>query len=237
MRKSLLVLSATLLTACNQAGTNSPASQQTSTQQTEITTEKNTTAAPERSASTRRNQQKHHKEVKDGVTYIDDILIVNKDIALPASYAPGEIAEARQAVDRLIEQGNAQGLNLVLRSGFRSYTTQTELYNNYVARDGQSKADTYSARPGHSEHQTGLAFDLGNAAGTDDFKISFEDTAEGKWLKENAQHSGFIIRYPKGKTDITGYQYEPWHLRYIGKDTAQKVKSSGLTLEEYLGLK
>lgn len=235
MKKSLLALSAISLAACNQGEIN----QQThkhSTQQTEMSSEKETTTS-DGSTTTPSDHKKHQKEVKDGITYIDNILIVNKDIALPESYAPGEIQEARQAIDQLIQQGNTQGLNLVLRSGFRSYATQTELYNNYVARDGQSKADTYSARPGHSEHQTGLAFDLGNTAGTDDFKVSFENTAEGKWIKENAQDYGFIIRYPKGKADITGYQYEPWHLRYLGKDTAQKVKSSGLTLEEYLGLK
>ncbi|MCH4985387.1 D-alanyl-D-alanine carboxypeptidase family protein [Macrococcoides goetzii] len=234
MKKSLLVLSAILLAACNQGETNQQ-THKNSTQQTEMSSEKETTVSD--ATTTPSNHKKHQKEVKDGITYVDNILIVNKDIALPESYAPGEIQEARQAIDQLIQQGNAQGLNLVLRSGFRSYETQTELYNNYVARDGQSKADTYSARPGHSEHQTGLAFDLGNTAGTDDFKVSFENTAEGKWIKENAQDYGFIIRYPKGKTDITGYQYEPWHLRYLGKEIAQKVKSSGLTLEEYLDLK
>lgn len=122
------------------------------------------------------------------------------------------------------------GLNLKLVSGFRSYNTQANLYNNYVKINGQAKADTFSAKPGHSEHQTGLAFDVGSTKG------AFAYTNESKWLSENCHLYGFIIRYPLGKTNITGYIYEPWHVRYLGVDTATKVKQSGLTLEEYLGV-
>lgn len=111
---------------------------------------------------------------------------------------------ANQHLNELIAAGNEDGLNFVLRSAFRSYETQASLYNQYVTRDGQKKADTYSARPGHSEHQTGLAFDLGNIEGTDDFMESFEDTKEGKWLKSHAHEYGFIIRYPKGKLILRG---------------------------------
>ena len=115
-------------------------------------------------------------------------------------------------------------------SGFRSYGTQSRLYNNYVARDGEAKANTYSAKPGQSEHQTGLAFDVG---ALDD---NYGNTAAGRWLSENAHKYGFIIRYMKGKENITGYQYEPWHIRYVGETVAADIYSKGLTLEEYLGV-
>ena len=131
-------------------------------------------------------------------------------------------------------QADAQsiGLNLYISSGFRSYTYQENLYNNYVAQDGKEEADTYSARPGHSEHQTGLAFDLNTI---DD---SFAYTEEGKWVQENCQKYGLILRYPKGKETQTGYQYESWHLRYVGKELAQKLYNNGnwITLEEYYKL-
>lgn len=115
-------------------------------------------------------------------------------------------------------------------SGFRSYSTQKSLYQKYVKRDGQAVADTYSARPGYSEHQTGFAFDINRAS------MSFEGTKEAVWLEQNAYKYGFIMRYPKGKESITGYQYEPWHYRYVGVERAQKLFSSGLTIEEYYGI-
>lgn len=124
----------------------------------------------------------------------------------------------------------ALGLNIPLVSGYRSYETQENLYNKYVKKDGEKKANTYSAKPGESEHQTGLAFDIGSV------DRSFANTIEAKWLAENAYLYGFIVRYPKGKTDITGYIYEPWHVRYLGEKKAKDVYLSGLTLEEYLGV-
>ena len=123
-----------------------------------------------------------------------------------------------------------EGISLWVASGFRSYDTQNWLYNNYVAMDGKAAADTYSARPGHSEHQTGLAFDLNIVA---DY---FAFTQEGVWLANNCWKYGFIIRYPAGKDGVTGYKYEPWHVRYLGTDLAKSVYESGLTLEEYLGI-
>lgn len=115
-------------------------------------------------------------------------------------------------------------------SGFRSYTVQKNLYNSYVRRDGAENADRYSARPGHSEHQTGLAFDINYA---DD---RFKGTPEASWLAENAYKYGFILRYPEGKEPITGYMFEPWHYRYVGVENAAKIYASGLTLEEYFGI-
>ncbi len=127
---------------------------------------------------------------------------------------------------------NAVGLSLSIVSGYRSYVTQRNTYNNYVARDGQAVADTYSARPGHSEHQTGLAIDVNSLL------VSFENTPEGQWLKDNCYKYGFILRYPKGKDSITGYMYEPWHFRYVGNSLAEQLYNSGdwITLEEYLGI-
>lgn len=169
-------------------------------------------------------------EVKDGLTYVNGILLVNKTYGLPKDYDPKVNKEAKKALESMQADAKVLGLKLPLVSGYRSYITQENLYNKYVKKDGEETASTYSAKPGHSEHQTGLAFDLGSV------DRSFANTDEAKWLEENAHIYGFIIRYPKGKTDITGYIYEPWHVRYLGKDVAKKVKESGLTLEEYLGV-
>ena len=117
-----------------------------------------------------------------------------------------------------------------MSSAFRSYDYQNTLYNNYVSWYGKEQADTFSARAGYSEHQTGLAIDVNTI---DD---SFAYTPEAVWLAQHAHEYGFIIRYPKGKESITGYQYEPWHIRYLGIETATAVYNSGLTLEEYLGI-
>ena len=169
-------------------------------------------------------------EVIEGVTYVQGILIANKTYGLPSSFDPGTDSDAYNALYEMEEDAAKEGVILFLNSGYRDYDTQEAIYNNYVSQDGQAEADRYSARPGHSEHQTGLAFDLNS------FEESFGETKEGKWLAENCHKYGFIIRYPKGKEHITGYIYEPWHIRYLGKDTATKVYNSKLTLEEYLGI-
>lgn len=161
-------------------------------------------------------------------TYIKGILIVNKKYSLPANYNPGVDQTASTALKQLQQAASTAGHNIPLISGFRSYSRQQTLYNNYVARDGQALADTYSARPGHSEHQTGLAFDVGKL---DD---NYGSTPAGIWLKENCHKYGFILRYPKEKESITGYQYEPWHIRYVGVEHATKIMNQNITLEEYL---
>lgn len=167
----------------------------------------------------------------DGVSYVNGILIANKTYSLPSDYNPGKIDDTvMDAFYEMQSAAAAEGLNLYISSGFRSYNTQYWLYNNYVERDGKEEADTYSARAGYSEHQTGLCFDLNT------IDESFAYTPESKWLEQHAQEYGFIIRYPKGKENITGYMYEPWHLRYLGKELAEKVYNSGLCLEEYLGI-
>ena len=164
------------------------------------------------------------------LTYINGILIANKTYSLPESYAPGIDKTAESALNKMINAAKQDGINLFIKSGYRSYSTQKTLYNNYVARDGVAAADRYSARPGHSEHQTGLAFDLNS------LEQSFDETKEVKWLAEHCNEYGFIIRYPKDKEDVTGYMYEPWHVRYLGDDIAKDVYESGKCLEEYLGI-
>ena len=168
--------------------------------------------------------------VEPEVTYINGILIANKTYALPSTYNPGADPTAKAALDEMFAAAKAEGLNLFIRSGFRSYATQKQLYNNYVKRDGVAEADRYSARPGHSEHQSGLGFDINKA------DSSFEGTPEAIWLAANCHKYGFIIRYPAGKESITGYMYEPWHVRYLGVEIATDVYNSGLCLEEYLGI-
>ncbi len=169
-------------------------------------------------------------QVVDGITYVNGILIANKSYGLPADYAPGVSEEAQAAFDEMAAGAAQDGITLFIASGFRSYDYQAQLYQRYVDRDGKEQADTYSARPGYSEHQTGLAFDLNEVSD------AFIGTPEAEWLAAHAQEYGFIIRYPADKVAITGYKYEPWHVRYLGKETAAAVYESGLCLEEYLGI-
>ncbi|MBR3767061.1 MAG: M15 family metallopeptidase [Clostridia bacterium] len=167
----------------------------------------------------------------DGLIYIDGILIVNKTYSLPENYNPGDLLpDCSNAFRRMQNDATQNGLSIYISSGYRSYASQKSIYNRYVSRDGKYLADTYSARPGHSEHQTGLSIDLNTIT------RSFGNTAAGKWVAAHCHEYGFIIRYPEGKSHITGYCYEPWHLRYVGIDTASKIAASGLCLEEYYGI-
>ena len=170
-------------------------------------------------------------------TYINGILIVNKQYPLPSTYNKGEDAEATTALNKMLSDGKAAGYDYVPFSGFRSYEYQTTLYNRYVNRDGKEAADRYSARPGHSEHQTGLAWDIGEK-GQEDLWLTdeFGETKAGKWLMENAHQYGFILRFPKGKEHITGYMYESWHYRYVGVKYAEAIHKQDVTLEEYLNI-
>lgn len=163
-------------------------------------------------------------------TYIKGILIANKSYALPSTYNPGVDSTAYSALQEMFTAAKNDGISLYVISDFRTYEYQQGLYQRYVNRSGKAEADRYSARAGHSEHQTGLAFDLNS------LEQSFGKTAEGKWLKEHCHEYGFIIRYPEDKEAVTGYMYEPWHVRYLGKDISADVYESGLCLEEYLGI-
>lgn len=172
------------------------------------------------------------KKVND-IYYVNDILIANKTYSLSSSYAPGGLLNVfMNAFYSMQADAASQGISLSIISGYRSYSKQKSLYNNYVSRDGKNLADTYSARPGHSEHQTGLAADINS------LDQSFINTPEGQWLNNNCYKYGFIIRYPQGKESITGYMYEPWHIRYVGVDVATALYNGGnwISLEEYLGI-
>ncbi len=179
--------------------------------------------APEYSGS-------HKMEVIDGITYFDGVMIANKTYTLPASYNPGVQPEAMDAFYDMQAAAAADGISLWILSSFRSYEDQDVIYNRYVAQDGRDAADTYSSRPGHSDHQTGYTFDLNS------LEQDFQYDPAGQWLDKNCYKYGFIIRYPKGKESSTGYMYEPWHVRYIGVDLATKVTQSRLSLEEYFGI-
>ena len=179
-------------------------------------------------------------------TIKDPILIlVNKYNYLKNNYIPSNletinekystsqlklVLEAKLAFEQLSEEAAKHNLNIKAMSAYRSYTYQETLYNRYVQKDGSIKADTYSARPGHSEHQTGLAVDVHNTVLP---YTSFDKTNEFTWMKENAHKYGFILRYPKDKTNITGYDYEPWHYRYIGIEHATYIYENNITFDEY----
>ena len=140
------------------------------------------------------------------------------------------VSYAKDAFEKMSEDARKENLNIIAMSTYRSYNYQEKLYTKYVNEDGKEKADTYSARPGHSEHQTGLAVDVYNQ------KVNyteFESTEEFKWLEKNAHKYGFILRYPKNKSKITGYVYEAWHYRYVGPKTATKIKKQNITYDEY----
>ncbi|HHX32682.1 MAG TPA: M15 family metallopeptidase, partial [Mollicutes bacterium] len=182
----------------------------------------------------------------DGAYYVDNYLIVNKSYPLDKDFIPKDtyveikdeicyLCIDKTAYNNWLQMKNdalALGLNIYIASGYRAYSLQERLYKKYSDRDGSSVADTYSARAGHSEHQSALAFDLNS------IDSSFAATPEGAWVKDNAHVYGFIIRYPEGKDHITGYKYEPWHLRYVGKDLANTLYNNGnyITLEEYFGI-
>lgn len=222
--------------------TETPESESVSEQFTKDTTEKESTSEEKKTDDTLTENEKTSESTSEtptksyasyfveGKPYVNGILVVNKSYALPEDYNPGVDPEAQSALDEMSAAASEDGISLWVQSGFRSYSYQSQLYENYAAQDGYAEADRYSARPGHSEHQTGLAFDLNSLS------TSFGETAEGKWLAANCWKYGFIIRYPQGKESVTGYMYEPWHVRYLGKDTAKAVYDSGLCLEEYLGI-
>ena len=172
-------------------------------------------------------------------------MLVNKYHGLPETYVPeleklggrygvgSMVPDAAAAFRAMADAAKADGISLRSVSAYRSYETQTGLYNRYVSIDGKANAERYSARPGYSEHQTGLAPDIVAAR----YKIldeEQEDTAEQKWLMENSWKYGFILRYPTDQTDVTGIVYEPWHYRYVGKEYAQDIYKKGLCLEQYL---
>ena len=181
-------------------------------------------------------------------------VLVNKNYSLPEDYEPDDLVflevplynndksneanylrkEAADALKELFTAAQKEGYELIARSGYRSYATQASLYGRYVEQDGVEAADTYSARPGHSEHQTGLTIDITSDGVHGGLTESFGETEEGKWVAENAYRFGFIVRYPQDRTAETGYQYEPWHLRYVGVQAATEIYQDQLILEDYV---
>jgi zinc D-Ala-D-Ala carboxypeptidase len=166
-----------------------------------------------------------------------DLIVPNVRLRLAASEQQMQLSAAAQpALEQMFAAAAEDGVTLVFGSGYRSEALQRQFYESYVARDGQAAADRYSARPGTSEHQTGLAVDITSVGGRCHLEVCFEDLPEGQWLAANAHRYGFIIRYPDGKESITGYQYEPWHMRYVGTELSAEINRTGLTLEEFFGL-
>jgi D-alanyl-D-alanine carboxypeptidase len=163
-----------------------------------------------------------------------------KNLVRVAKYNPLGRTLQKDAAESVVRLGNAMKAagkgTLVVQSGFRSYSSQQKIHRAKVRSLGKAKGEALAARPGYSEHQTGLAADFA-AKGVSTIKISFGKTKAGIWLAENSFRYGFILRYPKGKTEITGYRYEPWHFRYVGVDVATRMHESGITtLEEFFGL-
>lgn len=179
-------------------------------------------------------------------------VLVNKEYGLPEDYEPTDLVYpdvpftfsekiekrkmrkvAASALEEMFAGAKKDGIYLAGVSAYRSYARQKTVFESYVARDGEEKAKTYSAVPGYSEHETGLAIDVSGSDGKCAAEDCFGGTKEAKWIAEHASEYGFIVRYPDGKEDITGYKYEPWHIRYVGKDIAKEIDERGITLEEY----
>lgn len=180
-------------------------------------------------------------------------IVINKERRLDASYRPVDLVEpdvffapgtqgekrllrqeAARHLERLMKRACEQGINLVAVSGFRSYERQEEIYHHSMRTKGKDHTQRYIAPPGGSEHQTGLAMDISCKELNYELEETFEQTKEGIWLKKNASLFGFIIRYPRGKEQITGYNYEPWHIRYVTRALAYYLSKLELTLEEGL---
>lgn len=185
-----------------------------------------------------------YKDVKKTDLSKEYLILVNKYNYLDSDYEPSNLVTINSKYGissklekttyeqyiKMYEDAKKEGLDLYIRSPYRSYKTQQGLYERYASQDGYNKADTYSARPGYSEHQTGLAFDVTSKSTT---LGTFEGTSEFYWLKDNCYKYGFILRYPKGKEDITGYVYESWHYRYVGVEAAKVIHDEEITFEEY----
>lgn len=165
--------------------------------------------------------------------YLRDDFVPNNLVEMTTPYSKEGIylvEEARDNFYKLVDKAKEEGLTIRAISAYRGYTYQKRLYDKYVEADGVNKADTYSARPGFSDHQTGLAIDVDNT--TSSFE-NFTNTKEYQWMLDNSYKYGFILRYPSGKENITTYQFESWHYRYVGLKLAKKIKASNLTFDEY----
>ncbi len=238
---SIIAISGSLLAGC---GETQQAKQSTKEEQKAVSHDTTENKKATNSSDITKKEQKvdaggyiEGKKLPKKPTYIKGILVASKQYPLPSNFAPGENKDAREAFDELNAAALLEGFKFDAFSTYRSYDRQVELYEAYVKRDGKKAADTYSARPGYSEHQTGLAFDIGEVGNTAAYADNkFANTPAGKWIAKNAHKYGFIMRYPKGKDDVTGYMYESWHFRYVGKKIATEIYKNDGTLEEYLGI-
>ena len=230
MKKRYLILSGLLaltLASCSQ--------EKSTTTEAKSSAEQSTVQEGTAGSKSQEASQKKAEVVNKGDHYsiqgkYDEIVVANKHYPMSKDYNPGENPTAKAELLKLIAAMQQAGFPISDHySGFRSYETQTQLYQNYVNKDGKAEADRYSARPGYSEHQTGLAFDL---IGTNGDLVTEEKAAQ--WLLDHAADYGFVVRYLKGKEKETGYMAEEWHLRYVGKE-AKEIAASGLSLEEYYG--
>lgn len=189
----------------------------------------------------------YYTNVQKADTSKGNLILVNKYYQLDSNYVPSNLITIdtkygyaqqlqKEAYDAFVKMADAaakEGLGLYIRSPYRSYNTQLGLYQSYVQQNGQKEADTYSARAGYSEHQTGLAVDVMSKSNVVADLGTFESTNEFIWIKNHCHEYGFILRYPKGKENITGYIYEPWHYRYVGTEVAKKITELNITYEEY----
>lgn len=192
--------------------------------------------------------QNNDNQTRNNSNIITNLILVNNDNKLDKTYKPKEIkipsipfinestdeekqmeGVAAKAIENLVEQARNEGINFLGTSAYRSYQSQEKVYKSRIKSQGIKKANEYVAKPGESEHQTGLCIDV-----TNEDRWFVESTKEAMWLADNAHKFGFILRYPKGKEDVTGKSYEPWHIRYVGEKVAKEIYEQGLTLEEYI---
>lgn len=216
--------------------------------------------APQSTSTVEQAEQQKPRTGFDKTRYSTDDpaslwIVVNKKRPISLDYKPDDLVtpavqlnsaksaeentlrkDAAKQLEVMFADAKKAGLNLMLASGYRSAGLQATYYNSYVNRDGQAAADRYSAKPGTSEHQTGWSLDISPIDRRCYLEECFSETPEGRWLAANASKYGFVLRYPKGLEQVTGYQFEPWHFRYVGQELAQELQKSGQTLEQFFGL-
>ena len=235
--------------------TENTTNETTENQSTQVTTEPSTSAVktPSDESFVLVEEYNYDQNQVGSINHPSSLtVLVNKLNQLPQEYVPEDLVipnvkfsfsgdnpkkymreEAARALEQMFQGAKENGYRIYALSGYRSYEKQKSLYTNYVSQYGQASADQFSAQPGKSEHQTGLAMDVTSESVGFELVGEFGETDEGKWLAENAHIYGFILRYPSDKTDITGYMYEPWHFRYVGVSLAQEIYRTKLSLEEY----
>ncbi|CDQ21134.1 D-alanyl-D-alanine carboxypeptidase [Halobacillus karajensis] len=231
----------------------------TQQEQPEKTNEnQDSTKSEDDSSEKGKGNQAEDKVLEDGIVEVGDPasnqVVVNKHRKLPSDYVPADLTvpdvpfsfsedhpkkqmreEAARALEELFDAAKEDGIDFAAASGYRSFDRQKDIYERYIEIYGKEKTDTFSAPPGTSEHQTGLAMDVTSAQVAFKLEQSFGETDAGEWLADHAHEYGFIIRYKEGTEDITGYMYEPWHLRYVGNEISSDVHYQAVTLEEFFG--